>query len=663
MQAQPHGMKTARPYRSHKYPACTRCHKRRSRCTIEIPGQACLLCRMHGVACSSASGKKDDRVSPKVGFIHRSLVADEKSLEGVSSHIVGPVIARDTQILDQYLPLAANTNDTDTNTNVTAGHVNTYIHTNNGGGGGRREAPKPIYHVPIPPRRPSPADCHCARNLPAELLEQVDPFLGVLLDNYYDNIHPCYPITDEEYVLSQIKDHKSTSMSLSRTFVVNLVAYALFYWDPSAALATFPKPDQDFAWQAAVEANLGDMQKGDLETIVSICTNVSGRPSRCLLSNVTSVARAVALSHAIGLNHDCSEWKIGETKKRMRWKAWWAVVIQDRWFNFAQGTPPYISKGHYDVPLPTVDLLTRGPTKSVSKSPRHRRAAEVYIHFCRLTEIVGDVLPLIYHIRSGNDSLAAEQTSRSEIELNRWLESRPGWLNLHEFHNRPAVPGLLNLQLCYLSVRMLLRRIAWHEIAQRESDPASSWLLGCQQAAEDIVRFVASLHQHDLNAFWLPYSAHHFTSAVTLLLRCALETSFPHVRSHCMHLARTLVDCLRRYHDEYQWDLAETALPQCETFLKRIEDALPRSPNFPSASSGADLLNPHPHPNPNTNPSPTPGYLHHDGHENLLGNPLPDDGFAASQWHGSLEELFPDIFSDFTDTALLTGEGRLDVNE
>lgn len=44
-QQQSFNMKSARPYRSHKYPACTRCHKRRSRCTIETPGSACLLCR------------------------------------------------------------------------------------------------------------------------------------------------------------------------------------------------------------------------------------------------------------------------------------------------------------------------------------------------------------------------------------------------------------------------------------------------------------------------------------------------------------------------------------------------------------------------------------------------------------------------------------------
>jgi len=315
--------------------------------------------------------------------------------------------------------------------------------------------------------------------------------------------------------------------------------------------------------------------------------------------------------------------------------------VQDRWFNFAQGTPPYISKGHYDVPLPTIELLAQGRGGSV----KHARAAEVFIHLCRLTEIVGDVLPLIYHIRSGNDSIAAEQTSRSEIELNRWMESRPSWLNLNDFHNRPPVPGLVNLQLSYLSVRMLLRRIAWHEISQRESDPASSWLLGCQAAAEDIVRFVTSLHKQDLMSFWLPYNAHHFTSAVTLLLRCALQTSYSNVRTQCMSSARTLVDCLRKHHEENHWDLAETALSQSETVLKRIEDSLPktpmaRTPNLPTVAMRHDHSQ-------NGLDSVRGGYRDSD--------PLGDEAFITQQGQGSIEELFPEIFSDFTDTALFGG--------
>jgi hypothetical protein len=577
---------------------------------------------MHGVPCSSASAKKDERVTPKIGFVHRSLIADDRSLEGFS-HIVGPVIARDTQILDQYLP--------QTNSTATSRHVPIQPSL-----GGRRDSQKPIYHVPVPPRRPSPTECNCARNMPEELLNQVEPFIDKLLQNYYEHFHPCYPLTEEDCIMTRCKDRSQ----LPQTFFVNLVAYALFYWDTSPALAGYARPDQDFAWQTAVAANIADMQKGDLSTIISICIDIAGRPSRALVKNVADVARAVALSHAIGLNHDCSEWKISDLEKRLRWRAWWGVVVQDRWFNFAQGTPPYISKGHYDVPLPTVELLTQGRGGSV----KHARAAEVFIHLCRLTEIVGDVLPLIYHIRSGNDSIAAEQTSRSEIELNRWMESRPSWLNLNDFHNRPPVPGLVNLQLSYLSVRMLLRRIAWHEISQRESDPASSWLLGCQAAAEDIVRFVTSLHKQDLMYFWLPYNAHHFTSAVTLLLRCALQTSYSNVRTQCMSSARTLVDCLRKHHEENHWDLAETALAQSETVLKRIEDSLPKTPmagtpNMPTVSMqhGQDHG----------------GHGGLDGDHNMLGNPLPDDAFITQQ--GSIEELFPEIFSDFTDTALFGG--------
>ena len=611
-------MKTARPYRSHKYPACTRCHKRRSRCTVEVPGQACLLCRMHGVPCSSATAKKDERVTPRVGFIHRSMVPDNEGMDE-SSYIVGPIVARDTQILDQYLP----------NTNGTNGHVP--IQPNFG----RKDSGRAIYRAPLPQRRPDPQECNCSRNLPLELLSQVDPFLEKLVSAFYDNIHPAFPVTEEHCVVARLKDRSQ----LPQTFLVNLVAHAAFYWDLAPALATHARPDQDFAWQVAVQANVSDLQKGDLASIIATTINVAGRPSKCLVNNTTSVARIVALANATGLNHDCSEWKMQEQERRVRWKAWWGVLTHDRWFNFAQGTPPYISKNHYDVPLPTLELLTAGRTNSV----RHVRAAEVYIHLCKLTEIVGDVLPLIYHIRSGNDSIAAEQTSRSEIELNRWIESRPSWLNLIEFQNRPSVPGLVNLQLCYLAVRMLLRRIAWHEISQRETEPSSSWLSGCQAAAEDIVRLVVSLQKQDLRSFWLPYNAHHFTSAVTLLLRCALQTDYSEIRKQCMTSARTLVDTLRRHLELSAWDLAETALTSSETILRRIEDSIPQTPIM-------------------RNRAVMPSSSHHDHMDTSYGNgyhhadnSMAEDSFAGYQGEGSIEELFPEIFSDFQDTALFTG--------
>lgn len=595
-------MKTARPYRSHKYPACTRCHKRRSRCTIEIPGSACLLCRVHGVPCSSESAKKDDRSTPKVGFIHRSLLPDAGYIDN-TSHVVGPVIARDTQIMETYLgPMAS------TDPSILQGQHASISQTSN----------KPIYHVQIPPRRPSPAaQCNCARNLPLELLDQVDTYFEKLVGMYFEHLCPAFPLFDEQAFASKLNDKQA----MPKTFLANFVAYVLFYWNLGPELMLHARPDQDFAWSVAMQAMIADIQKGDMATILTTVFNVAGRPSKGFVSNMTSVSRVVAISHSCGLNHDCQEWKISDQEKRLRWKVWWAVLIHDRWQNFAQGTPPQINKAHYDVQLPTIEILACDRI-NVQK---HYRAAECYIELCKLTEIIGDVLPLIYHIRSGNDGIAAEQTSRSEIELNRWHQGRPKWINYSEFENRPVVPGLVNLQLSYLAVRMLLRRLAWHEICQREADPPPSWLESCLEAAENIVRFLCSLKLIDLNGFWLPYNAHHFTSAVTLMLRCGLQTTDLAIRKRSMASARTLVDCLRRFKDEQNWDLAEIALAQSENVLKPIEEALAKRA---AANMQAQHMS-----------HSSPG-----AEDAFWDNPLLQ--YPGFGWSGQPEELFPNVFSD-----------------
>lgn len=594
-----------RPYRSHKYPACARCHKRRSRCTVEVPGQACLLCRMHGVPCSSASTTNGERNGQGLSFTKRSLISEKDSMDE-SSHFVGPIIARDTQVLEQYLPGGDyhEGRDRRSSTTTTAG---------------------PVF-FPLPPRRPSPSDCNCARNLPTELLDQVEPYSEKLTRLFFEEVNPCFPTVEESVVLASIKGRSM----LPHTFLCTLHAITMFYWDLSPALSPYPKLDQDFAWQVAMSSSFADFSRSDLTTIISIALNIAGRPSTCVVNNTMNIARLVALSHSIGLNHDPSQWKMSGEEKRTRQKTWWAVLISDRFYHFAQGTPPHVTNGHYDVPIPSMELLTEGRTGSV----KHVRAAECYTALCHLTEIVGDILPLIFHIRSGNDTVASEQVSRSEIDLNRWAENLPAWLHVHEFNNRPAVPGLVNLQLSYLAVRMLLRRIGWHEICQKESNPHSAWLLGCFEAADEIVRFVTTLQLKDLRGFWLPYNSQHFTSAVTLLLRCALQTSYEDVRRRCMTSARQLVNFLRKAKEESGWDMADSSLRPSESILRRIEEALPRTPPLTSRTNSTDAQMPN---------------------SEYLTDPTVLDQNMGNGWQMSIEELFPEIFSDFTDTALSEG--------
>lgn len=140
----------ARPYRSHKVRACDLCRKRKSRCTVDIPGQSCLLCRVQGADCHyqeeqnqessvlstteskpwvigppvepmpgqkrkrSLDGLPNSRQSPNgpspqgtnSSSGHRGSDARRKEDDphNESVLIVGPMVAEDAQVIEKHMP-------------------------------------------------------------------------------------------------------------------------------------------------------------------------------------------------------------------------------------------------------------------------------------------------------------------------------------------------------------------------------------------------------------------------------------------------------------------------------------------------------------------------------------------------------------------------------
>ena len=114
-----------------------------------------------------------------------------------------------------------------------------------------------------------------------------------------------------------------------------------------------------------------------------------------------------------------------------------------------------------------------------------------------------------------------------------------------------------------------------------------------------------------------------------------------------MTSAHSLVDFLRKAKDENNWDLAEACLAQSEPVLKRIEDALFNNGETPLRSR--------------MSPNGFQANYQNDSAPNEIStqqvsytgdSALKDSG---TSWHMSIEELFPEIFSDFTNTALFDG--------
>lgn len=51
-----------RPYRSHKFPACTTCRHRKGRCHVDDPALPCRYCRQRSLACDHGISARDTRI-------------------------------------------------------------------------------------------------------------------------------------------------------------------------------------------------------------------------------------------------------------------------------------------------------------------------------------------------------------------------------------------------------------------------------------------------------------------------------------------------------------------------------------------------------------------------------------------------------------------------
>lgn len=96
-------------------------------------------------------------------------------------------------------------------------------------------------------------------------------------------------------------------------------------------------------------------------------------------------------------------------------------------------------------------------------SARQCKSAEVFIALCRLSEILGDVLPLIYDLQINPHKNTAKALRKSEVDLDQWGDEISDCLDIAE--RKPLVPvisGSSSLQLGFLAVKLLIRRIRLH---------------------------------------------------------------------------------------------------------------------------------------------------------------------------------------------------------
>lgn len=196
--------------------------------------------------------------------------------------------------------------------------------------------------------------------------------------------------------------------------------------------------------------------------------------------------------------------------------------------------PPQIAKTQYDVPLPTVDGLCPPNLRTTERV----RAAHCHIFLCKLTEILGELLPLVYGLQAKLARESSKKLRQIRTDLDLWEDSLPDWLRTPVPNRGEQVYASSSLQLAFLAVKMLVSRVELNvrttysrkpytrsslinrpqEVNNAEADNPEArryFQTECRRSAEEIVRFISSLRKEHFKEFWLPCTLTKCSSILT----------------------------------------------------------------------------------------------------------------------------------------------------
>ncbi|KAF1848196.1 C6 transcription factor-like protein [Cucurbitaria berberidis CBS 394.84] len=561
-----------RPYRSHKVPACTRCRSRKIRCHIDIPGEPCLSCRERRLKCqyvessttSSPTDEGGDRrpskrrrhSEPEEGPARpRSAPILHKATNNPSASIMlAPHLAEDVDIFNRHI-----SQHRKVGSEAEPSNYQTLLH----------DTKDPVVYLTVPRFRTGlPPNSGCGREQ-LEIVEQVmGPFKREVVELYFKHVHYHFPVLDDE-TCETLRSGQLSKISNSLMCVLYAIGSPL--WPRSETLKMHPRPDSHYVWNKGISATLEDFLSPGMPTIQAAVLDQVGRPSVSIIGNITLCGRTVSLAQTFGLHRDPSKWNITENEKSVRIRLWWCVLITDHWSSAAYGAPPHISQGYYDVPRPTVSFLI-----SPKATLQQKQATTCFVHLCALTELLGEILPLVYQIEPDRQQLARE-IGRFKGKLKDLEAQLPEWLPLP---NRPGTPMLW---LCFLSIRLVLARVIFRSaVLDGDSSLGRDRMDQLRIASSAVLDFILTLGQIQFQDFWLPYATHLLVHAITVSLRCTVETQDPEIRNTSVSRLERVIAHIQYAHDNYDWDLALYCLERCADPVSRIASLNSREPPQPS---------------------------------------------------------------------------------
>lgn len=351
----------------------------------------------------------------------------------------------------------------------------------------------------------------------AEIEHVVGPHGPALIDIYFRNVHPSYPIIQRRAFLDR---HQHGDRQFNPPLLAAMYLLALAWWDQDPAVSSHPKPDPEKLEYIAITSLTISMQRPKISAVQAGLLLLQ-RPKS---STWTLTVQLVALGQDIGLHLDCSDWSIPRWEILLRKRLAWALYMQDKWSAVMHGRPSHINAADWNVSPPTEDdfdeSIDSNPTPSEELESQALKGRVVFMQMIALTNIMAEVCDTFY-----SEKAKAEYTNAgryaTQLVLNR---AKPVQLKLKEwFAKLPMdckMDSLTTGQLSsqgYLHLAYFATEISIHRRIVQSLDPAISdpyMLYICRSAAKtrliSALDFVNRLKPEHLDAFWYFASASNF---------------------------------------------------------------------------------------------------------------------------------------------------------
>jgi hypothetical protein len=349
----------------------------------------------------------------------------------------------------------------------------------------------------------------------ADIDATVGPHAPALIDIYFRNVHPSYPIIQKKVFLDR---HRHGDKQFNPPLLAAMYLLALQWWDREPSLAQQQKPDMGRLEYIAVTSLTIAMQRPKISAVQAGLLLLQ----RAKSSTWTLTVQLVALGQDIGLHLDCSDWSIPLWERRLRKRLAWALYMQDKWSALMHGRPSHIYDADWAVSRPEpedFDESVHSPGED-PPDPELVRGQTLFMQMINLTSIMSEVCSIFYsqtakadYARAGRvaTQLVLTRAKPVQIKLKEWFTKLPADCKMDSF-----TPN----QLCstgYLHLGYFATEISIHRRIVQSLDPATAdpyMLYICRSAAKtrliSAMDFVNRLRPEHLDAFWYFASASNF---------------------------------------------------------------------------------------------------------------------------------------------------------